>query len=1312
MKAIERSIRGCCALPIACAVSMGLVGAAHAQNLPEVTDAAGTRLAEWPAGGRIATYHRGMLYLGGTNGEANKTWVYDISTNPRLPSLLCQSPTFGNSHVWYKIGDLFFRQDLTNWSSPPAFWDLEAMCLPDADGDGIAEGPARWPSPDPNQPNDPNRIHDFPIDSQIAADDWLPTYPYAISYGVLDARVGWWPSLAERNLVQESGVAVSNRFRIGNLLFLTPGDGGSGVAVYDIGDPASPRLLDVLSGNYLQYTTAWHVWKHYLVMMIGSDINGPAAPDSRVNALVIDFSDVENPDVGLQLVREIPRSQLPGRYVHFQDNYAFAGHVNPNGPGGYGVKYNMAVGVEGDNVDPVELTFSPDNTGTDFQWIPLGNLLLVSGSETNGGYSVLYTHQDGPDVTPPSVAYHHPANGAINLPVTSAVGLVIHEQLDPTTVNESTIQLRPVGADPVPAIVMHTSYDVVSVVPVSPLGDNTTYELRIVAGGIRDVAGNGIVGSSFFFSTGSQLALSPTITASSSSPASPVTAGDSVTLSVTATNATAYRFDPGDGGGVSAWATSSAHTHVYSSPGNYTWQVQARSASGQIATATSRIVVEPAAAPGNHEASASIIVDAAARRVWAVNPDQGTVAVFDADATLSFRLGEYAACDQPRGIARGTAGTVWVACAGSDRVVEIGAGGAIVKTVSTGRGSAPSAIVTTADASTAFVALAGSGELLRVSTAAGTISSRIAIGFDAEALALSGGHVYVARLHSGDEAGAILKIDASNFGIQQEIALPIDRASVDSGTAGRGLPNYLTALAVSPDNQRIWYAAKKDNIERGLLRDGRELNFETTVRAMVGVISPSSASENIPARIDMDNSALTLAMALSPGGSHLFIAQSGNDRIVVLDPWTGLEIGRSDVGSMPRGIAIDPVTNRVWVRNELDRAVTVFDGSPMIDGGGSELVPLASVASVVGPDALPAPVLAGKRLFNTADSRLSADGYIACASCHLDGGADGRVWDFFQRGEGLRRTTRLIGRSGAAHGPIHWSGNFDEVQDFEHDIRDEFSGTGLMESSRFYEGTRSHPLGDTKAGISAHLDNLAAYLGSLNAFGRSPFFRNEDGSLTAPAQAGRELFRQRGCSGCHGGDGFTDSPMRRWHDIGTMSAASGRRLGDVLPGIDTPTLKGLWREQRYLHDGSAATLEDMFDHASANRHGLSGLSAAQRSDLIAYLMSIDDDEAAATAPFALSLATPSSVSGGQTITLGLSTDLVSITQVDYLVDGAVVASVGSAPWRAEWTVPLVGTAQVQARVSHSGGAVTTTWPKTLAARGGRIFRGGFEPAPN
>ena len=148
-------------------------------------------------------------------------------------------------------------------------------------------------------------------------------------------------------------------------------------------------------------------------------------------------------------------------------------------------------------------------------------------------------------------------------------------------------------------------------------------------------------------------------------------------------------------------------------------------------------------------------------------------------------------------------------------------------------------------------------------------------------------------------------------------------------------------------------------------------------------------------------------------------------------------------------------------------------------------------------------MLLGKQHFYDArDTRLAFQQYLSCASCQNDAGHDGRVWDFTQFGEGLRNTITLRGHGGTAQGPLHWTGNFDEVQDFEGQIRAFALGTGLMSDADFHTGTRSTTLGDPKAGRSADLDELAAYLTSLGNHGDSPD-RNADGSLTAAALAGQ-----------------------------------------------------------------------------------------------------------------------------------------------------------------------------------------------------------------
>ena len=130
-----------------------------------------------------------------------------------------------------------------------------------------------------------------------------------------------------------------------------------------------------------------------------------------------------------------------------------------------------------------------------------------------------------------------------------------------------------------------------------------------------------------------------------------------------------------------------------------------------------------------------------------------------------------------------------------------------------------------------------------------------------------------------------------------------------------------------------------------------------------------------------------------------------------------------------------------------------------------------------------------------------------------------------------------------------------------------------MSDSSFHTGTRSQPLGDRKAGLSADLDALAAYVGSLKTFDTSPH-RAVDGSLSAAATAGREIFQAQNCATCHGGTTFTGAATGLApQNIGTIKPSSGQRLGAALTWIDMPTLRDVWRTAPYLHDGSAPSLD-------------------------------------------------------------------------------------------------------------------------------------------
>jgi mono/diheme cytochrome c family protein len=144
--------------------------------------------------------------------------------------------------------------------------------------------------------------------------------------------------------------------------------------------------------------------------------------------------------------------------------------------------------------------------------------------------------------------------------------------------------------------------------------------------------------------------------------------------------------------------------------------------------------------------------------------------------------------------------------------------------------------------------------------------------------------------------------------------------------------------------------------------------------------------------------------------------------------------------------------------------------------------------------------------------------------------------------------------------------------------------------------------------VNADLDALAAYVASLSTFANSPH-RNADGSLTAAAMAGREVFRASNCASCHGGGSFTISAAANLMNIGTIKPVSGNRLAGPLTGLDVPTLRDVWTTAPYLHDGSAPTLA-----AAITAHSGVSLSATDLGNLVAYVEQIDGQESFAPLP--------------------------------------------------------------------------------------------------
>ncbi len=1008
---------------------------------------------------------------------------------------------------------------------------------------------------------------------------WQAPYVYVGGSGnglyVVDASNPSKPVLVKRIPTSAwGGFKVGPTSAVGNLLVMTSMD-QSGLVTMDISDPRNPKVLGANTQTAGHYSG-----------IVNGDRIITAGSDQRLHVY-----DISNPAV---IKQSLQSADIGGKggYLSIQDGYAHSGFSNKY------AKVDLRTGtVSGTGTSGIS------NRDEDFA-VVLGNLVLVGNDHGNG--SALMPHQTSPDNRGPAVNMVSPKNNAVGQALTSRIGITLTDVADLKSVSTATFTVRPVGGSALPGKYSGQA-GIVNFFPDQPLSPGATYEVVVNAGGIKDHAGNAAPSSftSRFTTAGTAANVACTLTGTK-----PALDGTNLNFAPGSLVGSPTEFSWAFGDGVtSAFSTNSKASHRYARPGHYavTLTVRKGALSGTCSTNQTVYTAPTTNAP---TAAGTMAFDSARNRIWVINSDANSVTAINAtDNTKRF---EAAVGRNPQTLARAPDGRIWVANTDSATISILNPDtGALAQTIALPRGSKPYGVVFNPLKTAAYVTLQGSGRLVKLDPRNGAVQATLAVGPNPRGVSVStdSTRIFVTRYISPASRGEVTEVNPTSFVITRVIGLAMDPGP-DTENSGRGVPNYLNSIAIQPDGKGAWIPSKKDNVLRGMFRDGQPLTFESTVRTIISKIDLTTNKEVLTDRIDLNDRDLANVVVFSPLGDYAFISTQGTNQIEVLDAYSRSRItGITDLGRAPRGMLITPA-GRLYVHGFISRSVAVFDVSGILNTTTNTSRKLAEIDTVANEPLSPS-VLFGKEIFyNADDSRMNRDRYISCASCHQDGGNDGRVMDFTDRGEGLRKTITLNGRRGTGQGRLHWTANFDEIQDFENDIRSAFGGSGFMTDAQFRTGSRSQPLGDRKAGVSIELDALAAYVSSLTTVGVSPF-RAADGSLTADAVAGRNLFNNVAqCASCHTGTDFTDSARGLLHNVGTIKPSSGKRQGATLSGFDTPTLRGVWDSAPYLHDGSAATLMDVITTANvANRHGnTSTLTNTQKQQLVAYLQQIDDSD--------------------------------------------------------------------------------------------------------
>ena len=411
--------------------------------------------------------------------------------------------------------------------------------------------------------------------------------------------------------------------------------------------------------------------------------------------------------------------------------------------------------------------------------------------------------------------------------------------------------------------------------------------------------------------------------------------------------------------------------------------------------------------------------------------------------------------------------------------------------------------------------------------------------------------------------------------------IDLNRQAVVRVVGTGGDSNMTQRIAIHPDNGRAYVPHIRSNVTN------RFRLFDSTVFPVISVLDLRTGIHLSRERIDLSLGPtvanLPFDVQFSADGKQIYVVNLGSGDVMIYDIETGRRIAGIDVGHGPRGIAVSLDGTTGYVNNSMTGEVSVLDLHQFKETARIRITDIP----------LPEDVQRGKIVFFSSQSPdVSRDRWISCATCHFEAEHDGRTW-FTELGP--RNTTSLGGSDQTR--PLHWSADRDEVQDFEHTIRNLQAGTGLL-----VDGTPHPAIGSPNRGRSSDLDAMAAYVNQLKPK-RSPF---TFGSVRREAiNRGRDLFMRPdvGCARCHPPPHYTDSTMGTSsfvrHDVGT-GGGTDEKFG---PEFDTPTLKGLWDSAPYFHDGSAATLEEVI--RTNDRHGrTSHLTGGERTDLIAFLLSL------------------------------------------------------------------------------------------------------------
>ena len=537
----------------------------------------------------------------------------------------------------------------------------------------------------------------------------------------------------------------------------------------------------------------------------------------------------------------------------------------------------------------------------------------------------------------------------------------------------------------------------------------------------------------------------------------------------------------------------------------------------------------------------------------------------------------------PTGLALSPDGsTLYVTMGGANGLVGVidVRSGKVAKTIAAGH--TPMAPVVTADGKTLYVCNRFNNAVAVFDLPSGSETARIEMVREPVAAALSPygkrlivvNHLPAGRADEVYLAAVVCIVDTASNAVTATIQLP-------NGSSG------MRGIALSPDGAFAYvthtlgrYHLPTTQLERGWMNTNALTIIDVAGEALVNTVLLD----------DVDRGAANpWAVACTEDGKYVCVTHAGTHEISVIDRallhekldkvaagenvsevskspedvpndlafLVGMRRRIALAGNGPRALAL--TGNTAWATEYFTDSLCSVDVSPDVRP--------APAALALGPKRKITPERLGEQHFN--DASLCFQQWQSCASCHPDVRADGFNWDLLNDGMGNPKNAKSLLLSHLTP-PVMISGVRDKAE------------TAVRAGIRYIQFA-VRPEEDAEA--------IDAFLKSLKPV---PSPELEGGKLSAAAERGKALFKATGCSSCHAGSLYTDLAM---YDVGT---GTGREK-DMK--FDTPTLCEVWRTGPYLHDGRAATIEELLTtHNAGDQHGeTSSMSPEAIGDLAAAM---------------------------------------------------------------------------------------------------------------